>query len=159
MFAKHPDYGVSVGGTQVEVQGYHFRYKPEYGVVPHCKFGDKVVRAVFDSTVRIVCKSPPSDLIGVEIPFSVSLNGVDWVETSETFSYYIQPDIYSALPDAGPSSGGTEIFFTGKNFPKMDNKDLFNCKFTPQSVDTHPRLMPATWLNDTTIMCTTPGGW
>lgn len=41
----------------------------------------------------------------------------------------------------------------------MDNKDLFNCRFSPQNVEQPPRLMPATWLNDTTIMCTTPGGW
>ena len=33
----------------------------EYGIVPHCKIGPKVVRAKFFSTVRIVCMSPPND--------------------------------------------------------------------------------------------------
>ena len=156
---KHPDMGVTTGGTKVEVVGYDFRYKPEYGMVPHCKFGDKIVRASYDSTVRIVCMSPPSDQIGAPIPFSVSLNGVDWIETSQTFQYYIQPDIYSAQPDAGVSSGGTEVLFTGKNFPQMDNMDLFNCRFQPTNVKAAPKYMPLTWLNDTHIMCTTPGGW
>lgn len=61
---------------------------PEYGVVPHCKFGDKIVRAKFDSTVRIVCAAPPSDDLGTELPFEVSLNGVNWVKTSLKFTYY-----------------------------------------------------------------------
>jgi len=156
---KHPDQGISEGGTLVEVVGFDFRYKPEYGVVPHCKFGDKIVRAWYDSTVRIVCRSPPSDTVGVPLPFTVSLNGVDWLEMDQTFSYYIQPELYTAQPDAGPSSGGTEIYFTGKNFPQMDNPELFKCRFTPTNSKSPPRNMPGIWLNDTTIMCTTPGGW
>jgi hypothetical protein len=50
-----PTRGLSTGGTNVEVVGLDFRYMPEYGLVPHCKFGDKIVRAKFDSNVRIVC--------------------------------------------------------------------------------------------------------
>ena len=81
LVAKHPNYGVNVGGTIVEVIGYSFLYKAEYGIVPHCKFGDKIVRAYFFSTVRLVCESPPSDQIGVALPFEISLNGVDWTST------------------------------------------------------------------------------
>jgi len=33
-----PTKGLSKGGTRVEVIGFDFRYMPEYGVVPHCKF-------------------------------------------------------------------------------------------------------------------------
>jgi hypothetical protein len=51
----HPSSGLTKGGTFVEVIGTWFRYMPEYGVVPHCRFGDKIVRAHFDSSVRIVC--------------------------------------------------------------------------------------------------------
>jgi hypothetical protein len=54
----HPRSGLTKGDTLVEVIGYNFKYMPEYGIVPHCKFGDKVVRAFFDSTVRLACKSP-----------------------------------------------------------------------------------------------------
>jgi len=54
-----------VGGTPVAVTGAWFKYMPEYGVVPHCKFGNRIVRATFDSTVRIVCRAPPNDELGV----------------------------------------------------------------------------------------------
>ena len=40
-----PHSGLVVGGTPVAVVGAWFKYMPEYGVVPHCKFGDKIVRA------------------------------------------------------------------------------------------------------------------
>lgn len=56
-----PKSGLTRGGTRVEISGAWFAYKPEYGVVPHCKFGDKVVRAQFFSTVRIVCHAPPNE--------------------------------------------------------------------------------------------------
>jgi len=55
----HPAAGLVRGGTFVEVIGTWFKYMPEYGIVPHCKFGDRIVRAHFDSTVRLVCQSPP----------------------------------------------------------------------------------------------------
>jgi hypothetical protein len=56
-----PKAGLTRGGTLIEVSGAWFDYKPEYGVVPHCKIGDKVSRALFFSTVRIVCISPPNE--------------------------------------------------------------------------------------------------
>jgi hypothetical protein len=40
-----PHSGLMSGGTPVAVIGAWFKYMPEYGVVPHCKFGDKIVRA------------------------------------------------------------------------------------------------------------------
>jgi len=85
MLYKHPNYGVDVGGTAVEIVGHTFLYKAEYGVVPHCKFGDKIVRADFDSTVRLVCHAPPNDKTGIPLSFEVSLNGVDWSTTGQTF--------------------------------------------------------------------------
>lgn len=91
MLSKHPHYGVDIGGTAVEIIGYSFLYKAEYGIVPHCKFGDKIVRAEFDSTVRLVCYSPPNDNISSALSFEVSLNGVDWSTTGQTFSYYKEP--------------------------------------------------------------------
>lgn len=60
-----PHSGLVVGGTPVAVTGAWFKYMPEYGVVPHCKFGNKIVRGIFDSTVRIVCKAPPNEELGV----------------------------------------------------------------------------------------------
>lgn len=93
MIAMHPHRGLTRGGTNVEVIGLDFRYMPEYGLVPHCKFGNKIVRAVFDSNVRIVCPSPPNDNTTSVLSFEVSLNGVDWTNTGFTFSYFEEPII------------------------------------------------------------------
>jgi hypothetical protein len=61
MISMYPTHGITKGGTQVQVTGYDFRYWPEWGVVPMCKFGDMIVKGFFDSTVRIVCEAPPVD--------------------------------------------------------------------------------------------------
>jgi hypothetical protein len=42
---------LSKAGSSVEVVGWDLRFMPEYGLVPHCKFGDKIVRSRFDSNV------------------------------------------------------------------------------------------------------------
>ena len=159
MLYKHPNYGVDIGGTAVEIVGFSFLYKAEYGIVPHCKFGDKIVRAHFDSTVRLVCYSPPNDNIGVALPFEVSLNGVDWTTTGQTFLYFTEPIITDVTPDAAPASGGTEVYLIGKNFPNMEGGSEFNCRFTPTNTKASAKIMPATWLNSTAIMCISPGGW
>lgn len=98
----HPHSGLILGGTLVAVSGAWFKYLPEYGVVPHCKFGDKIVRAHFDSTVRIVCNAPPGDELGKLLPFEVSLNGVDFSDSGLKFSYYDVPTIYNLVPSMGP---------------------------------------------------------
>lgn len=69
----------------MQVIGLDFRYLPEYGVVPHCKFGDKIVKATFDSNVRIVCQSPPQTDTKQALSFEVSLNAEDWTDTGFTF--------------------------------------------------------------------------
>ena len=73
-----PRSGLTQGFTRIEVSGAWFQYRPEYGVVPHCKIGDKVTRAKFFSTVRIVCHSAPQEDASQVYPVSVSLNGVDY---------------------------------------------------------------------------------
>jgi hypothetical protein len=40
-----PKSALSSGGTPISVIGAWYKYLPEYGVVPHCKFGNKIVRA------------------------------------------------------------------------------------------------------------------
>lgn len=167
MMSMHPHQGPTDGGTKVEVVGLDFRYMPEYGVVPHCKFGNKIVRAYFDSTVRIYCYAPPNDKVGVSLSFSVSLNSVDWV-TNEgfDFSYYQAPNMTNIVPDSGPATGGTEIFIFGNDIPNMNlttyqsgDSMEFNCKFTPVHLRVAPKIIQAIYLNSTTIMCPAPGGW
>ena len=91
-----PHSALTSGGTPVSVIGAWYKYMPEYGVVPHCRFGNKIVRATFDSTVRIVCIAPPAPLTdeNSDNSFWVSLNGVDFIDTGFSFSYYEQPIIY-----------------------------------------------------------------
>lgn len=102
-----PRSGLTQGYTRIEVSGAWFAYKPEYGIVPHCKIGDKVTRAKYFSTVRIVCHSAPQEDITQVYPIYVSLNGVDYIDTGFTFRYYIQPALYNMTPSCGPASGGT----------------------------------------------------
>lgn len=85
-----PHSALTSGGTPVSVVGAWYKYMPEYGVVPHCRFGNKIVRAYFDSTVRIVCIAPPAPLTdeNSDNSFWVSLNGVDFIDTGFSFSYY-----------------------------------------------------------------------
>lgn len=154
-----PHSGLIAGGTPVSVTGAWFKYFPEYGVVPHCKFGNKIVRAQFDSTVRIVCNAPPNDELGVLLPFEVSLNGIDWTDSGFKFTYYEVPQLDYITPTSGPEAGGTMIYIFGANFTNVSNPSEFNCKFTPMNLNIPPKKMPGIYLNSSTIMCASPGGW
>lgn len=154
-----PHSGIITGGTQIAVAGAWMKYMPEYGVVPHCKFGDKIVRAHFDSTVRIVCKAPPGEELGKVMPFEVSLNGVDWTDSGLTFFYYDVPVMHGIEPIMGPEAGGTMIYIKGAKFSNISNPQEFHCKFTPVNLPIPPKKMPGIYLNQSTIMCAAPGGW
>lgn len=155
-----PTRGLSKGGTNVEVVGLDFRYMPEYGMVPHCKFGDKIVRARFDSNVRLVCTAPPNDDVTTLFTFETSMNGVDWTTSGLQFQYYEEPILDDVFPDGGDSRGGTDVYFLGAKFTNItDRPNEFNCMFTPTSIKAEPKIMPATYVNSTAIMCKSPGGW
>jgi hypothetical protein len=83
-----PTSGLISGGTPLQISGAWFDYKIEYGVIPYCKIGDKLIRGTFQSTVRIICNTPPSDNTYQQLPIKVSLNGVDFVDTDFTYNYY-----------------------------------------------------------------------
>jgi hypothetical protein len=142
-----PKSGLTRGGTKIEVSGAWFKYKPEYGIVPHCMIGDKITRAKFFSTVRIVCVSPPNDNINSMFPLKVSLNGVDFVDSGYTFHYYEQPILYSMSPKCGPESGGTQIYITGAKFSNITDPQNFNCRFTSTERDIPPKYIPAYYQN------------
>mmetsp|Transcript_30094 Transcript_30094/g.45977 ORF Transcript_30094/g.45977 Transcript_30094/m.45977 type:complete len:186 (-) Transcript_30094:1638-2195(-) len=112
----NPTSGLTKGDTLVEVIGTWFSFLPEYGVVPHCRFGDKVVRAHYDSSVRLVCKSPANPNTSAHLPFEVSLNGVDWSTTGFTYSYYDEPVMTDIYPDMGSVNGGEDIYVKGEKF-------------------------------------------
>lgn len=83
-----PFSGLTRGGTRIEVSGAWFAYKPEYGVIPHCKIGPHVTRAKYYSTVRVECQSPPNDEINQIYNVQFSLNGHDFIDTGFHFRYY-----------------------------------------------------------------------
>jgi len=159
MLAMRPHRGLTRGNTPVEVIGLDFRNMPEYGVVPHAKFGEKIVRCEFDSTVRLVCPSPPNDIIGQELSFEVSLNGVDFTSTGFTFQYFEEPILETLFPESGPAQGGTEVYFRGQKIPNLPKNSDFQCKFTAHHIKAPPKLTPAEYVNDTAIMCPSPSGW
>lgn len=125
-----PSSGLTQGGTPIEVSGAWFDQKLEYGVLPFCKIGDKIVRAKYYSTVRIVCASPPNDNMAVALPVHVSLNGVDFVDTGFTFSYYTQPELYEISPRSGPMEGGSQIMIKGNLFSNITDPETVKCRFT-----------------------------
>jgi hypothetical protein len=77
-----------------------------------------------------VCKTPPSNDISTPSSVFVSLNGVNWVDTKFTFSYYERPILEEVQPRVGLAEGGTEIFLKGIKF-SMISKDMktVKCRF------------------------------
>ena len=155
----HPHGGPVQGGTNIVIEGADFEYLPEYGIAPHCQIGDKIVQATFESTVRILCPSPPGDNIDAKIPIKISNNGENFIETGKYFHYYKDPEIKSINPLSGPSSGGTTIKITGDQFSDLSYEDEFLCRFQPLNKDIPPKFSNANYINENTIMCTTPGGF
>jgi hypothetical protein len=157
-----PGSGLTDGGTQIEVSGLWFDFKPQYGMIPQCRIGDKIVRATFHSTVRIVCVSPPNTDIYKPLPVHVTLNGVDWVDTGFTFSYYIQAIIKDIQPKIGAINSGTQVDIIGENFSNITDPEQTKCRWTlidNVNIENRPTIVqhtPAIYFNKTTMMCMTP---
>lgn len=63
-------------------------------------------------------------------------------------------------PTCGPDSGGTQIYITGAKFSNVSDPDQFKCRFTDiDRPSVPPKYIPAYYENQTTIMCSSPGGW
>ena len=155
----HPHGGPIEGGTEIIVEGAYFVFLPEYGVIPHCQIGDKIVEAKFESTVRIICPSPPGDNINTKYPIKVSLNAENFIDTGKFFHYYKNSKISKIHPNSGPNTGGTTIKLTGDEFSNLSNANEFLCRFQPLNQDIPPKYISARYFNRTTIMCASPGGF
>ena len=130
----YPSGSISKGGARIMVIGAWFQNKPQYGLKPFCKFGDKIVEGEFLSTVRIICEAPPSEKEFIKVPFSVSLNGEDWVEAEKPFRYF--GDFKNAKfdvikPNSGPTTGGTNVKIYGKGFTAIFDENELLCQFEP----------------------------
>lgn len=157
--------GLDQGGTKLEVSGIWFDIKLEYGLVPMCKIGNKIVRAQFDSTVRITCITPPNEDIDALHPISISLNGVDWVTTDFEFTYYVEPVVTSMTPISGRVNGGTTVTISGRRFSSITDPDMRKCRWTlvgssndrarPHIVQTTPAVVK----DSETVKCVTPANF
>lgn len=161
-----PHGSIVTGGTNVLVVGAWFDFKPEYGVKPYCKFGNKVVEGEYLSTVRIKCVAPAYDTSNIRVSFDVSLNGQDFTNSDIEFTYYndyTKAKFYSIEPTSGPDTGGTNIKVYGESFTGLLNPDEFLCQFFPENKNLQPKSVPAGFQdfgnNKTAVICNTPGGW
>lgn len=154
-----PHGGPTTGGTVLAIRGSWFKYMPEYGVIPFIKIGDKVSRCEFDSTVRIVCRSPPNNYTASNLPVTVGLNGVDFGEQTIDYHYYYPPTILDIQPKSGQESGGTRIHVRGIHFSNLSSPADFKCRFTSVGHNMKPKYVPAIYENSTSVICLSPGGW
>ena len=160
LYGIHPRGGSIFGGTIVVLKGAWFKFMPEYGIIPYAKFGEKVVKCEFESTVRIICMSPAlgrSDINSVEV--SVSLNSIDFSADSFKYNYFEELNIIDIFPKSGPESGGTKIHVRAKHVSNMSESSEFLCKFTSRDSDIPPKLVSAIFENSSYIICISPGGW
>lgn len=165
--AINPHGSIVTGGTEVIVYGAWFAYLPQYGVKPYCKFGEKIVEGKFLSTVRIMCRAPPSNKANVRVPLEVSLNKKDFSKSDLQFIYF--NDFKNAKfdkmePLSGPQTGGTQINLYGRNFTNLVNPEEFLCEFKSEDETITPKVVPAgfKFLEDSeqsAIICNSPGGW
>jgi len=154
-----PKGGPTTGGTVVIVRGAWFKYMPMYGVIPYIKVGNKVSRCEFESTVRLICRTPPNSDTNQKYPVAISLNGVDFVDTGLFFNYYYPPIINDINPKSGPESGGSRIHLRGERFSNLSSAVDFKCRFVSLDHKMPPKYIPAIYENLTSIICPTPGGW
>lgn len=126
-----PTAGLIDGGTVIDITGAWFDEKPQYGVFPFCKIGGVITRGKYIQSNRMQCKSPPSGETLAPQPVAVSLNGVDFVDTEYTFSYYQKPILLDIVPRSGSVEGGTEIWLKGEKFSNVTNGlKTVKCRFT-----------------------------
>ena len=154
-----PHAGATTGGTMVIIRGCWFKYMPEYGVIPYAKFGNRITRCQFESTVRIICFTPPNNDTESQMPVGISLNGVDFTDAPFKYHYYVPPVITDITPKSGPESGGTRIRLIGVQYSNLSSGTEFMCRFTPVNQKTLPKYLPAIYENTTSIICRSPGGW
>ena len=154
----YPSGGPIEGGTQIVVKGAWFKFIPEYGVMPYCKIGNSVTKGIFESTVRVICPSPRGTSLNTRLPVSVSLNGVDFIDTGRFFNYYKHSKLTGIHPDAGESTGGTPIQLKGE-FSDLGSQEEFKCRFRANGKNVPPKYVPARYLDQTSVKCASPGSW
>ena len=118
----------------------------------------------FRNATHLICRSPPSWLgrppylmhgaplrkVVRTVRLRIALNGVTGSVASVPFEYFVQPNITSLLPRAGPVDGGTLVLLSGHGLLNYnDTQDRAACRFGVAAA----KLFV---LNDTAALCTSP---
>lgn len=111
-----------------------------------CRFGNTVISAVFHSSSELSCISPVSLAVG-PVDVAVTVNGLDFSESTLQFFYERRLSILRIDPALGPQSGGSEISIVGQDF--MQYRDFVGCRFGTN-------VVKGTVLSDSVIRCIAP---
>ncbi|CAM9097538.1 unnamed protein product, partial [Hapterophycus canaliculatus] len=104
----NPASGPKGGGTPVIVSGRSF---PQ-AVGMECRFGQKIVPAIWLSQEAIQCESPAGEEAG-QVPFAAVMNMYEAGIGSFT---YAETNLFYVLPEKGEDSGGTLVTIFGHRF-------------------------------------------
>ncbi|KAK7253707.1 hypothetical protein SO694_00002342 [Aureococcus anophagefferens] len=137
-----PAAGPGEGGTRVVLRGRGFKDRRE----ARCRFGrDATVAAVFLSSERLLCVTPPH--AAGEAMLEVSLNGVDFYGTFLKYAFAETPKIESLWPLMSMGQiGATAVSVFGSGFR---NTLELACFFDNSRV-------PARFLSESAISCVAP---
>ncbi|CAM9153971.1 unnamed protein product, partial [Hapterophycus canaliculatus] len=137
-----PRVGPESGGTRVAVTGTGFT--DMYPIM--CEFGSlgTMVPGKWMDSTTLSCLTPPH-MPGMAV-LRLSMNGQQFVETGLSFEYLGESTLRSITPSSGPQQGGTLVEVTGAGFV---NSTALSCRLAG-------RRLPATFVDNGSLRCTTP---
>jgi hypothetical protein len=135
-----PSTGPQRGGSRVSIWGINFVNSRFLG----CKFGAKIVDAIWISETKIEC-SAPQNSPGVYF-VEVSNNGQQFSQNKRSFTVYPNTEIFGIQPKSGRTLGGTLITVYGHNFVHGPS---LRCNFN------NSEHSSAIFFNSTVIKCVT----
>ena len=136
----HPSRGGIAGGIAVSVSGDGFENVSTLG----CRFGSsngKIIHGEFISAQELVCTAPSTTDVG-SVPLEVTVNGVDFSENGNRFTYHGSPFITSTSPTVS-----NMVSVSGGYF--VQSEVLF-CRFGALIAT------PGRWISRTLIECAPP---
>ena len=150
-----PHYGTTFGGTEIVVSivgaddadsSAPSDTDDEIDTI-RCRFNATIVDATIIDERSVMCASPPHEAGSVAV--SLSLNGVDWIEHVEMYTYLEANEVVKIMPTSGPANGGTLLVV---HVPSMSgNVNAVMCSFDGN-------IIPSTSFSvaKKEVYCTTP---
>ncbi|GMH75263.1 hypothetical protein TL16_g06701 [Triparma laevis f. inornata] len=147
-----PSAGPELGGTTVRVYASSELFIEQPHLVGSdltlfkCKFAETEVTAKFLSPDSVECVAPPAG-IAKAVSVSVTLNGLDYTQSTTTYTYKNVPTVSELQPAEGVVGGGNIVSVVGSNFD--DSGAAVFCKFGPV-------VVPATVASSQLLTCKSP---